>query len=98
MRCGKLIGKPVLLDACERLGVAYTFGLSANAVLQRQSEDLLTEAVRGWEETHTPQRRFTGFAYQTGSWPAPRRVIVKAEANSRNQPAAFVVTNRPKGL
>ena len=69
-------GKPVMLEVCERLGVEYTFGLSANAVLQRQSEDLLAEAVRGWEETHTPQRRFTGLAYQAGSWPAPRRVVV----------------------
>jgi hypothetical protein len=88
-------GKPVMLDACERLGVDYTFGLSANPVLQRQSEELLAEAVRGWEETHTPQRRFTGFAYQAGSWPAPRRVIVKAEANALGTNRRFIVTNRP---
>jgi hypothetical protein len=88
-------GKPVLLDGCERLGVEYTFGLSANAVLQRESEELLAEAVRGWEETHTPQRRFTGLAYQAGSWPAPRRVIVKAEANAQGTNRRFVVTNRP---
>lgn len=88
-------GKPALLDVCERLGVDYTFGLSANAVLQRQSEDLLAEAVRCFEETHTPQRRFTGFAYQAGSWPTPRRVIVKAEANAQGTNRRFVVTNRP---
>ena len=83
-------GKPVMLDVCERLGVEYTFGLSANAVLQRHSEDLLAEAVRGWEEMHTSQRRFRGFAYQAGSWPAPRRVLVKAEANAQG-------TNRASG-
>jgi hypothetical protein len=88
-------GKPVMLDVCERLGVDYTFGLSANPVLQRQSEELLAEAVRGWEETHTPQRRFAGFAYQAGSWPAPRWVIVKAEANAQGTNRRFVVTNRP---
>jgi len=88
-------GKPVMLDVCERLGVDYTFGLSANAVLQRQSEDLLAEAVRGFEETHTSQRRFTGFAYQAGSWPVARRVIVKAEANAQGTNRRFVVTNRP---
>ena len=88
-------GKPVMLDACERLGVEYTFGLSANAVLQRLSEQLLAEAVRGFEETHEPQRRFTGFAYQAGSWPAARRVIVKAEANAQGTNRRFVVTNRP---
>ncbi len=88
-------GKPVMLDACERLGVEYTFGLSANAVLQRLSEQLLAEAMRGFEETHEPQRRFTGFAYQAGSWPAARRVIVKAEANAQGTNRRFVVTNRP---
>lgn len=88
-------GKPVMMDACERLGVDYTFGLSANAVLQRQSEDLLAAAVRGFEETHESQRRFTGFAYQAGSWPIARRVIVKAEANAQGTNRRFVVTNRP---
>ena len=88
-------GKPVMLDACERLGVEYTFGLSANAVLQRLSEQLLAEAVRGFEETHEPQRRFAGFAYQAGSWPVARRVIVKAEANAQGTNRRFVVTNRP---
>ncbi len=88
-------GKPVMLDACERLGVDYTFGLSANAVLQRQSEELLADAVRGFEETHTPQRRFTGLAYQAGSWPVSRRVIVKAEANAQGTNRRFIVTNRP---
>jgi hypothetical protein len=88
-------GKPVMLEACERLGVEYPFGLSANAVLRRESEDLLAAAVRGFEETHTAQRRFTGFAYRAGSWPAPRRVIVKAEANAQGTNRRFIVTNRP---
>ena len=88
-------GKPVMLDVCERLKVDYTFGLSANAVLQRQSEELLAAAVRSFEETHTPQRCFTGFAYQAGSWPAPRWVIVKAEANAPGTNRRFVVSNRP---
>ena len=88
-------GKPVMMDVCERLRVDYTFGLSANAVLQRQSADLLAEAVGGFEETHTPQRRFAGFAYQAGSWPASRWVVVKAEANAQGTNRRFVVTNRP---
>ena len=53
-------GKPTMYEVCERLDVDYTFGLSANAVLQRESEELLAEAVRRWEETHTPQRLFRG--------------------------------------
>ena len=42
----------------------YTFGQSANAVLQRQTEALLDEAVRRWDETGEPQRLFTGFWYR----------------------------------
>ena len=88
-------GKPVLFDVCERLGIEYTFGLSANPVLQRRSEELLAAAVRVWDETHTPQRHFTGFDYQAGSWPVPRRVVVKAEATAQGTNRRFVVTNRP---
>jgi Transposase DDE domain group 1 len=88
-------GKPVMFDVCERLGIEYTFGLSANPVLQRRSEELLAAAVRGWDETHTPQRHFTGFDYQAGSWPVLRRVIVKAEANAQGTNRRFIVTNRP---
>jgi hypothetical protein len=88
-------GKPVMVDVCERLDIEYTFGLSANAVLQRRSEELLAAAVRGWDETHTPQRHFTGFDYQAGSWPLPRWVIVKAEANAQGTNRRFLVTNRP---
>lgn len=88
-------GKPVMFEVCERLGIEYTFGLSANAVLQRRSEELLATAVRGWEQTHLPQRHFTGFDYQAGSWPFPRRVLVKAEANAQGTNRRFIVTNRP---
>ena len=88
-------GKPVMFDVCERLGVDYTFGLATNAVLQRQSEELLAAAVRGWEETRTPQRLFTGFEYQAESWPAPRWVIVKAEAHAPGTNRRFIVSNRP---
>src|SRR5205085_465361 len=36
-------GVPAMYDVCERLDVIYTFGQSANAVLQRESEALLAE-------------------------------------------------------
>ena len=44
--CGDCaFGVPDMYNVCERLRVGYTFGLSANAVLQRQTEGLLAEAV-----------------------------------------------------
>jgi hypothetical protein len=38
---------------------------------------------------------FTGFWYQAGTWPQPRWVVAKAEANDRGTNRRFVVTNRP---
>ena len=91
--CG--FGNPTMYDTCESLEVISTFGQSANVVLQRETADLLAEAVRRWDETHEPQRLFAGFWYQAGTWPAPRWVIAKAEANAQGTNRRFVTTNRP---
>jgi Transposase DDE domain group 1 len=91
--CG--FGNPTMYDECESLEVIYTFGQSANVVLQRETADLLAEAVRRWDDTHAPQRLFAGFWYQAGTWPAPRWVIAKAEANAQGTNRRFVTTNRP---
>jgi hypothetical protein len=65
--------------------VFSTFGLTANAVLQGETEGLLAEAVAAYErEEHlaarqqepvrqaVPSRLFTGFWYQAGTWPCAR--------------------------
>src|SRR6516165_5007551 len=100
-------GVPAMYDVCEQLRVWYTFGLSANAVLQRQTEELLAEAVAAYERERqaarqqdpprspVPSRLFTGFWYQAGTWAQPRWVVAKAEANDRGTNRRFVVTNRP---
>ncbi|MGH7593575.1 MAG: IS1380 family transposase [Gemmatimonadales bacterium] len=86
---------PAMYDVCERLGVQYTFGLRLNPVLQRQSESLLAEAIEGYEQTGQPQRLFTAFWYQAGSWAERRWVVVKAEAHAAGTNRRAVVTNRP---
>ncbi len=103
--CG--FGVPAMYAVCEGLRVSYTFGLSANAVLQGETEDLLAEAVAGYERERqaarqqepprppVPSRLFTGFWYQAGTWPRPRWVVAKAEANDRGTNRRFVVSNRP---
>jgi hypothetical protein len=88
-------GVPWMYSACERLGVEYTFGLSANAVLQRETEGLLAEAVSRFEQTGQPQRLFAGFWYQAGTWDRPRWVIAKAEAHAVGTNRRFIVSNRP---
>jgi hypothetical protein len=79
----------------------------ASAVLQRETEGLLAEALAGYEQQRqaarqqdpprppVPSRLFTGFWYQAGTWPQPRRVVAKAEANDRGTNRRSVVTNRP---
>jgi hypothetical protein len=103
--CG--FGVPALYEVCEGLRVSYTFGLGTNAVLQRETEGLLAEAVAAYERQRQagrqqeppqpalPSRLFTGFWYQAGTWPQPRWVVAKAEANDRGTNRRFVVTNRP---
>ena len=86
---------PALYEICERLDVQYSFGLRLNPVLKRRSDALLAEAVEQYEETGEPQRLFTGFWYQAGSWPQPRWVVVKGEAQAAGTNRRVVVTNRP---
>jgi hypothetical protein len=86
---------PRTYTLCEGLRVDYTFGLAMNAVLKRRSDELLQEALRRYEETHQPQRLFTAFWYQAGTWPIPRWTIIKAEAHDQGTNRRAIVTNRP---
>jgi hypothetical protein len=86
---------PAMYDVCERLDVQYTFGLRLNPVLKGRSDALLAEAVEQYERTGQPQRLFTAFWYQAGSWTEPRWVVVKAEAHAAGTNRRAVVTNRP---
>jgi hypothetical protein len=88
-------GMPWMYSVCERLGIDYTFGLSANKVLQNASDGLLEEAVAAFAATGIPQRLFDGFWYQAGTWPHRRWVIVKVEAHVQGTNRRFIVSNRP---
>ena len=87
-------GNPTMYEMCESLDVIDTFGLSTDAVLQRESEALLADAVRRWDRTREPQRLFVGFWYRAGTWSMPRWVVAKAEANAQGTNRRFVTTNR----
>jgi len=88
------VAVPAMYNVCERLAVQYTFGLRLNPVLKRQSDALLAEAVERYEQTGQPQRLFTAFWYQAGSWAQRRWVVVKAEAHAAGTNRRAVVTNR----
>ena len=87
--------KPWLHEACERLGIEYSIGIGMNKVLQRNSDELLQQAVEQYEATGQSQRWFTGFDYQAGSWSQPRWVVVKCEVNSQGTNRRAIVSNRP---
>lgn len=95
LRADSGFATPRVYNGCEELGIRYTIGLKMNPVLQRRSEETLAEAVAGLEESGQPQRLFTSFWYQAGSWAEPRFVVVKAEANARGTNRRAVVTDRP---
>lgn len=97
LRADSGYGAPVMYDVCEELGVFYTIGLRMNAVLRRESDDLMAQAIAAYEATGEPQRLFHGFWYQAGSWRRPRYVIVKCEAHAQGTNRRAVVTNRPGG-
>jgi hypothetical protein len=87
-------GVPWMYHVCERLGLDYTFGIAANSVLKKCSESLVEQAQARFVATAQPQRLFDAFWYRASSWPTPRWVIVKAEANAQGTNRRFVVSNR----
>jgi Transposase DDE domain group 1 len=107
VRGDSAFGIPRMYAVCERLGLWYTFGLTANAALQRQTDDLLAQAVAAYQAERQaaraadpprptePSRLFAGFWYRAGSWEGARYVVAKAEAHDKGTNRRFVVTNRP---
>lgn len=105
VRADSAFGIPRMIDLCERLQVFYTFGLTANSVLQRRTEGLMAQAVAAWEKERQqareqerpaqPSRLFEGFWYQARSWRQRRWVVAKAEANAEGTNLRFVISNRP---
>lgn len=87
-------GLPLMYEACERLGVDYTFGIGMNARLKKYSDSLLETAATRHEATGQPQRLFCAFWYRADTWPAQRWVVVKCEAHAQGTNRRAVVTNR----
>ena len=89
--------KPWFYRMCEGLDIEYSIGIGMNNVLKRNSEELLQNAVEQHEKTGEPQRLFTGFDYQAGTWQQPRWIVLKCEANAQGTNRRVVVTNRLGG-
>lgn len=91
--CG--FGVPSMYDACEELGLFYTFGVGMNPRVKKLSLACLEEALAEYQKTGTAQRLFDRTLYRADSWPSERQIVIKAEANAMGTNTRAVVTNRP---
>ena len=96
LRADSGFATPRLFAWCEANGVEYTIGLIPNAVLERRAAPLLAAAAaQSAAEGGAKVRLADATAYQAESWPAPRRVVFKAEILVKGPNTRFVVTTRP---
>src|SRR6516164_9846306 len=96
---------PEMYDYCEAEGLLYAFGYASNTALKERTARWLQdlETYYYWYQHREPHvQRFEVIEdYQAGSWPRPRRIIVKLEINRKGTNRRFVVTNlsgHPQGI
>jgi hypothetical protein len=95
VRADSGLSVPLMYDVCQELRLSYTFGIGVNARLRALSDDLAKHALEDFKKTGQTQRLFLLVDYQARSWPWPRPVVIKVEANSEGTNRRAVVTNRP---
>ena len=89
---------PELYAFFEAQKLDYVVGMAKNPWLETLAEPLMAEARSDFEDRQQTSCRYAECAYQAGSWPHERRVIVKAEVTAHLGPPPkdnprFVVTN-----
>jgi hypothetical protein len=86
---------PAVYDYCEAEGIGYPIGLVPNARLEAAVVELQAEAQRQSTAANGAKVRLLGeTSDQAGSWPHPRRVIMKAEILPKGANTRFVATTR----
>ena len=87
---------PALYRLLEKEGYHYAIRIKANAVLERESEHLLTRPVG--RPSRRPKVFYHSFQYQAKSWHQPRRVVAKVEWHQGElfPRVGFIVTNLNK--
>lgn len=86
---------PAFYNWCEQSGVEYAISLPKNSRLREISSDIEKEARDLFENSQQKVRHFGQIQYAASTWPAPRRVVVKAEMTAKGYNPRFVVTNLP---
>ncbi|MGH2534686.1 MAG: IS1380 family transposase [Thermomicrobiales bacterium] len=86
---------PALYAYCEQEAITYPIGLVPNPRLATAVAELQGQAQRQSIAADGQKVRLVGETrYQAGSWPAPRRVVMKAEILPKGPNTRFVVTTR----
>lgn len=97
---------PAIFDELEAAGVEYVVAMAKNAVLAAAAAPLLVDARAMATVSGASARVFGETSYQAGTWPHPRRAVIKAEVvvhpgrDLRDNPR-IVITNlrhRPERL
>jgi hypothetical protein len=89
---------PEVFAQLEAAGVEYVVAMGNNAVLARHAEPYVAPLRPVVVATQDTATTYGEAAYQAGTWPAPRRTIIKAEVvwhqgrEPRDNPR-FVITN-----
>jgi hypothetical protein len=95
LRADAGFAKPEIYAYCEAEGIAYTIGLVTNPRLARLAEPWVAAALAAQAAAAGAKIRLLAEdRYQADSWPAPRRLIIKAEALAKGPNTRFVVTTR----
>jgi hypothetical protein len=86
---------PALYASCEAEQISSTLGLAKNPRLTALTAPLQAAVDRRFAAGDgTTVKAFGEVRYQAGSWPHPRRVVVKAEHLPKGTNTRFVVTTR----
>jgi hypothetical protein len=94
LRADAGFAKPEIYAYCEAERITYTIGLGTNARLEHLAAPLLADALAQHAATGAKVRLLGEAPYQAGSWPLPRRVVIKAEVLTKGTNTRFVVTTR----
>lgn len=88
---------PGLYDYCEAKGLPYAFGYASNPVLQRATDQALTDLQlyhHFYGHREPVVQRFESLStYQAETWPHPRRIVAKIEVTPQGSQRRFVVTD-----
>ena len=85
--------KPAVLEWLEAHNVRYVLGMSTNAVLRWEVQDIVEQLAKTQREGMNKYRRFHSFEYAAGSWSIKRRMIARIEASSLGVDVRFIVTD-----